>query len=383
MKDKIRKIIKSRIFTLFGILLFIAVCMAAGSLIAFVQHESDPAEQAVAYFRAFVQQDYDKMYSCLKIEDGSYIDKSMYTAEIKKIRENMVIDSYDIQETEKKDGMKQVTIRCTDNETKESQDFVVKFTEKRNGFQIIPDYYINMDDMMVKNFSVVLPKNNKLELNGTEITDKSADISSDEKGNLVYSIKGILKGQYKIAATNQYYAVIQNANMTKNDTKIDLTGEDYIANDKYTKLVSESGENVIEQFYKAVRDRKPSYKKLLSCFDNNKKLIAKVEQAVSDSQEIVYWPDRKNIDSYKVIEMKMSKLKSSDIKYNPGKKTYEITYSYSYEYVSSTDTALYTSYVYHLSGTCKSTMKLTYMLNGDDIVLTNIKVTNKNKKDGE
>lgn len=383
MKEKLKKIIKSRIFSLLEILLFIAVCIGAGALIAFVQHESDPTEQAVAYFRAFVQGDYDTMYSCLAIEEGSYVNKDMYEAEIKTLRESMTIDSYNIGKPEKKDGVKQVTIQCTNSETNEIQDFVIKFTAKRKGFQIVPDYYVNIDDMMVENFTVVLQENNDLELNGEKITKEIADISSDSQGNQIYNIKGILQGEYKVSATNKYYAAVKNINLSEKDTKIDLTVEDYIANDTYTKLIAESGENVIEQFYKAVRSRNPSRKKLLACFDNNKALVEKVKNTVSDSQEIVYWPDRKNIDNYKVIEMKMSKLKSSSIKYNAKKKTYQITYSYSYEYVSSTDTALYTSYVYDLSGKCKSTMTLTYTLNGDEIVLTNIKVTNKNKKNGE
>lgn len=380
MKDKIRKIRKSRIFNLFEILLFIAVCIGAGALWAFVNHESDPTEQAVVYFRAFVQRDYDKMYDCVKIEDGYYVNKEMYKATMKKVRENMQIDTYDIKEPEKVDGKKQVVIECTNSDTKEKQDFIVRFTEKRKGMQIIPDYYVNIDNMLVGNFSVKMSKDNNLELNGEKITDQTAEISMDKKDSKIYRIKGILNGQYKVSATNNYAAIFQNVEVNKNDTAIDLTGNNYTANDKYTELLKKSGENVIEQFYSAVRKRNPSSKKLIACFDKDKKLVEKVKNYVKESQEIVYWTDKKNIDKYKVIEMKMSKLDNS-IKYDSAKKRFVVDYIYSYNYVSSTDTALYNSYVYKLSGKCSSTMKLTYTLKDDNIVLTNIKITNKNKKD--
>lgn len=380
MKEKLKRIKKSRIFNLFEILLFIAVCIGAGALAAFINHESDPTELAVVYFRAFVQQDYDTMYECLEIEEGSYVNKDMYKAAMKEIRDNMVIDTYDIGDAEKVDGAKQVTIKCVDSETEESQDFVIRFIGKRSGFQIIPDYYVDIDNILIKNFSVVMNGGNYLELNGEQITEKNAQITSDADGNLVYTIKGTLGGDYKVSATNQYGAIVQNITLTEENTEVNLTGNNYTANDAYTRLITENSENVIKRFYSAVRKRNPSAKKLLACFDNNKKLKETVKNYVEESQEIVYWPETKNIDSYNVIEMNMSKLKSK-ITYNPDKKNYKVVYNYSYDYVSSTDTALYTSYVYKISGTCKTTMTLTYTLDGEDIVLTNIKIKNTNKKD--
>ena len=91
MKEVLKKIQKSRIFSLICILLFIGVCFGIGSLIAYIQHEADPTDMAVTYFRAFVQQDYDKMYECLYTDDGYYIDKNIYTAEMKKIRKDYTI----------------------------------------------------------------------------------------------------------------------------------------------------------------------------------------------------------------------------------------------------------------------------------------------------
>ena len=55
MEQILKKIYKSRIFGLISILFFIAVCMGIGAFAAYVKHVSNPTEQAVTYFRAFMQ----------------------------------------------------------------------------------------------------------------------------------------------------------------------------------------------------------------------------------------------------------------------------------------------------------------------------------------
>lgn len=379
MKEKRKKIRKSRIFQLAEILIFIAICIVTGSSIAYVQHESDPAEQASEYFRAFMQKDYDKMFSYTDREEGYYVNKEMYAAAMKKVRENMVIDTYEIKKTTKIDGKKAVPVWCTDTSTNTTQTMNIYFNSKRKGFQIIPDYYVNIDKMMVKNFSVVMSKNNHLELNGETITKDMAYITTDKEGNTVYNFKAVVNGDYKVAAANNYAALVKNINLIKKDTKTDLTGKDYTANDKYAKLLNDSGSNIMQQFYKAVRERKPAAKKLADCFANNKKLTDKVKQFAEESEDIVYPPDEKNIDKYKVKSFKINNL-TSNIKYIQDKKQYILTYKYDYDYTSSTDTALYTSYVYTLSGKCKSEMTLKYELKGDKIVPIDITIENKDKK---
>lgn len=380
MKEKLKKIRKSRIFSLVQILIFIAVCIVAGAFIAYVQHESDPTEQAVVYFRAFVQKNYDKMYERVDKEDGYYLSKDMYVDKIKELRESITIDSYVIKDPKEEDGKHLVTIVCTNADTGESKDLNIYLNEKREGIQLAPDYYVNIDSFMVNNFSVVMKAENHLELNGDTITEDMAVINTDEKGNVTYSFKGIISGEYKVCAVNNYGALVKNINLSEKDTKVELTGTDYTANEKYEKLLSDGGSKFMELFYNAVRKRTPDGKKLKAQLGNNEKLISKVEELVKESMEIVYWPETKNIDNYTVKDMKIKNLKSS-IKYIQDKKQYVIKYTYNYDYTSATDTALYTSYVYSLSGNCKSEMVLTYKLKDDKIVLSDVKVTNKNEKD--
>lgn len=382
MKEKLKKIRKSRIFSLVQILFFIAVCIAIGAGIAYVEHGSDPTEQAVQYFRAFVQKDYEKMYESIDKVEGYYLNKDMYIKTVKEMRESMVIDSYNIKEPKEEDGKQLVVIECTNTDTGEIKNFNVYLNEKRKGIQIVPDYYINVDSLVVKNFSVVMKKENHLELNGVKITEEMADITTSDNGNVTYAFEGIISGNYRVCAVNAYGALVKSIDLAEKDTKVELTGNDYTANDTYTKLLSDNWNKMIDLFYTAVRKREPSYKKLKSHIGKDKKVIEKVQGLVTESEEIVYWPETKNIDDYTVKDMQVKDLKSS-IKYVADKNQFTVKYTYNYDYTSGTDTALYTSYVYSISGNCKSVMTLTYKIKDGNIVLNDMKLTNENKKNSE
>ena len=127
MKEKIKKTFNNRIVSLLGILLFIAACIGVGAGIAYVEHNSDPTEKAVEYFRAFVQKDYEKMYSCLNQKEECYVDKNLYISTIKAIRDNIVIDSYEIGEPQNKDGRIMVTMECKDEDAGKSEYFDIFF----------------------------------------------------------------------------------------------------------------------------------------------------------------------------------------------------------------------------------------------------------------
>ena len=207
MKEKLKKIAKNRIFTLIGILIFIGICLGIGSMIAFIQHESDPTDVAATYFRAFVGNDYNKMYECLYKEEGYYLDKNLYMDTMKKLRSQYVIDTYEIKEPENKNGQKTVTVVCRDENSGKTKNFDVLIASKRNGFSISPEYYVDISNLTVKRFSVTIPKGNQLQLNDVTITEKMADIKNDGN-NVMYNITGMISGKYKICGTNDTYSMV-------------------------------------------------------------------------------------------------------------------------------------------------------------------------------
>ena len=379
MKEKLKKVMRGRIISLLFILMFIAICMGIGSGLAYVKHESDPMEIAVQYFRAFVQQDYNKMYDCLTKNKGYYINKKMYIDTMKNMRSRFVIDSYEIPDCEEKNKMTLISVKCTDSTTNEIRNFDIYVDSKRSAMSIIPEYSVNIDNMIVNDFSVVIPDKNILKLNGEEITAEMADISTENEGTIIYKFKGLLYGDYRIAATNKYYAMNKSIKLKESDKQVDMREVSYTASDEYAEQINKSGNKVMELFYKAARGRDSKNKKLMKCFAADDKLRKKVQNLVKQSEEIFYPPDVENIDKYKVMDMNISNLKSK-LMYNDKTKVYNLNYTYSYDYVAATKTELYSSYVYSISGKCKCKLTLSYSLKGDDISLTDIKLTNKNNK---
>lgn len=377
MKEVLKKIKKSRIFSLIGILLFIGVCFGIGSLIAYVQHEANPTDVAVTYFRSFVQQNYDKMYECLYQTEGYYIDKDMYTQEMKELRKNYTIDSYEIKEPETKDGKESVIVKCTNDTTKEVKDFVVNIEAVRKGFQIVPDYYVDIENMLAKEIDITIPKSDALEINGKIFYEEAYRITESNNQH-VYHFERMLAGRYKVSATNDVYARNKTFDISGKDVKVDMTKEKLTANDKYQKLITNHGNKVINQFYKAVRSRDEKNKTLLNMFAT-KKGKSKVSKYVEESEDIIFWPEKRNAAGFKVLDMKISDLTTA-ISYSTKEKHYVLTCTYKYKYVSSTDTSLTSSYVDRISGTCTSKLTLIYKGAGDKVTVEDIKLTNKNKK---
>ena len=283
MEQILKKIYKSRIFGLISILFFIAVCMGIGAFAAYVKHVSNPTEQAVTYFRAFMQQDYDTMYNLLDKKDGYYISKDRYKEIMQKTRESMTIDSYKINDPRKEDGQYVVTIECTDDETDSSQNMNIYLNKKMHLPKLKPDYKVDIEKMLVKNLTIKIPQGDKLTIAGIEITDKDANITT-ENNIQIYNFKAILNGNYKITCENEYCAKNTLANVIKKDMEVDLTKSWYTANDRYTSKITNSVTDFINKYYSAARNRSKSDKKLMAFIDD-KKLQKSVSKTVEETRK--------------------------------------------------------------------------------------------------
>ena len=195
--------------------------------------------------------------------------------------------------------------------------------------------------------------------------------------NQTYRFDKILNGNYDISATSKYCAVEKSEKIIKADTTIKLEEKNFTASPEYKKILEKNTNSIINQFYKAVRARKPEKESLLKLIGNDKKLKSKVKKLVKQSEEIVYPSGTKNIDKYSVTKFKIGRI-STNIKYD---KKFIVECQYEYSYTSATSTTLANSYVYKLSGKCKSEMTIIYRIEKDKVIFEDIKLKNKDKKD--
>lgn len=162
------------------------------------------------------------MYNLLDKKDGYYISKDRYREIMQKTRESMTIDSYKINDPRKEDGQYVVTIECTDDETDSSQNMNIYLNKKMHLPKLKPDYKVDIEKMLVKNLTIKIPQGDKLTIAGIEITDKDANITT-ENNIQIYNFKAILNGNYKNNMWEWILCKKYTCKCYKKDMEVDLT----------------------------------------------------------------------------------------------------------------------------------------------------------------
>ena len=103
--------------------------------------------------------------------------------------------------------------------------------------------------------------------------------------------------------------MVKTLNVSKDNTKLDLSKIQLVANDKYTQIINKNCDSLVDQFYIAVRTKVSKRKELLKLF-STKKTKNKVSSLVAQSMEITYPSDDRNVSKLKVIDMKINKKDS-------------------------------------------------------------------------
>lgn len=252
----------------------------------------------------------------------------------------------------KENGKKTVDIICNNETTETNQTIKLVFDEVKHGMQIIPDYKVDISKMLVKNVNFVVPTGDALYINGEVVTKDMAKVTTDANTNTdTYHFDKILYGAYDANAINRYSQIDLKPEILQEGTTINFDATAYHANLEFEEKIKANADNMITQFYVNAREKKGNNKELKAYFANDKKLQKKVDKYLKETEEVLYWPETKNIDKYSVVSFEPGEMKHQSVYNNDN--TFTVTYDFTYTYVSSTDTAIYTSYVYSIGGSCK------------------------------
>lgn len=404
-ENNVRKTTKKKFFNnnlirLLLALLILCGCGLLGAGIAIYEDKSNPTEYVAEYFGKFLMQRYDEMYDYVE-QEGKCITEAAFVNLMSELHLEHNIGDYEFKEPVKAGERYLVKITYKDAETEEDKEFDIYLVKYREDFkQIVADWKISIDEYLIDDFTVKVPEGMALEIDGMLIDENSADISmagndavhtaegetivinSDDEtaeNYKTYHFDKILKGQHKIRAVTDYTQIDKDVDIQMNSQTMTFDTTTITIKDDYLALIETNAPEMIKEYYEVVRNRKTSGKKLLTYFIKDEKLVKKIKNLAKKDQQVIFWPDTKNIDDYNLIECDFS-----DLKYTAeyiGGKQFKVIYKFSYDYVSATDTALYTSYVYTISGKCTTTMELTYDITDDGIKISDISIKNKNKKE--
>lgn len=398
---KKRSFLGSNIFRLFIAVLMLCACAGLGAGIAILEDKSDPTELVAGYFGKFLMQDYEGMMEYVDTSD-SLITKESFVNLMSNLRAENNVGEYEFEKVEKVGDRYLMRVLYKDGETGEEKNFDIYLKKhKKKVTQLVADWQICIDDSFVRNYVVQIPEGMTLEIDGRVITDDDAALQAgedivktaegetivinpsqegDETG-VTYRINNIIKGKHRLEATSEFTQIVREVDVAADNQNDVLKADEAKVHENYLKLIETTSPEMIKEYYEVVRNRKNSSDKLKAYFVDDKKLLKSVEKEAKKSQEIIFWPDTKNIDDYSLIQCNFSELQYT-AQY-VGENKLKATYTFSYDYVSSTNTELYTSYVFSISGTCKTTMEITYVAENGGIKISEISIKNNNKKNVE
>lgn len=402
-QKKKKSIFNSNIFRLFVALLVLAGCAGLGAGIAILEDKSDPTSYVGGYFGKFLMQDYEGMYEYVDVE-GACVPKTSFVNFMSNLRSEHNVGEYEFGELVKSGERFLLPITYADGETGEEKVFNVYLIKHREDWkQLVADWRVSIDEYMVSDYSVEVPRGMQLEIDGA-IVDKSvagvgtagdyvnlgegetlqitpaSESAEDRKTDIIHIYK-ILKGEHKARAVTDYTQIAKDVKVVFNRQKEVMEESEIKVRDEYLTQIDKNSSEMIHEFYELVRNKKKSSEKLLSYFVADENVINNLKKTVKKNQEVMYWPDKEDIDDYKLQECNFSELQYTAEYVGDGK--YKVVYKFSYEYMLMTETTLQSSYVYSISGKCNTTMEITCAVIDGQVKISGLSVKNDNKKVGE
>lgn len=370
IKNIWKKFQKTRGYSLVKILFLIAVCIGIGSGAAYIHHESDPTEDAAQYFRAFIQQDYDTIMKLVDVPEGGYIDRKQLETILSEQKKELHVDRYEILDPKREDGRTVVVFRCFDEETGKKTDFKVYLNRFHHGLNPISDYKISMDDFLVENYTVTIPKDTTLVINDTKLHNLKAQ--SEENGGKTYAFSAVLQGSYQVCAENTYGIGVKKEEITKPDFHTDLSKTSYEARPEYFKMIEEKTNGMLQQYYTAVRQKKISGKELEQYF--SKEMTGKLKGLVQKSVNMIFDQDEEK--QYEITGLDLSDQKITAT-YNKEKNCFDVQCGFRLKYECATQTSLLNSYSESYKGNCQTAIHMKMNLPEDNMQITEFTIKNK------
>lgn len=328
-----------------------------------------PEKIAIKYFKAYASKDANKISKIVKFEESDFVNKKLLKDALKE-EERIELENYTIDNNTTKEKIakvfgvkdyddlsKTITIKYIKKGSSKEYYKTIKLVKSKNKkFIFFDNWKVDSSDLIAKDYSISVPKDSKVKLDGVSLGKEYKSESSYSSYN-VYKIPSILKGSHKITVTLKSGLVLTGdakisgnyGSFSSSSLKIDSKNE--------KKFINEIKEKITLIYNAAIEDK--SFDDIKDNFDEDYR----------DDFENIYNTVKQNaLSSYN--KLKELKVKDIEIRYfntydEDMRYTLNFKYDYKVEYKNGDETKEY-------SKTDKvSTIFVTYKL-GKNVKLSKI-----------
>ncbi len=265
------------------ILIIVAVlAVALGVSYKVLSDMTSPKTIAKEFIDAVVNKNADKLYKYLEVEgDKTFVTKKIFKEVMKNTKLSSEIENYKITDVDYGSGNLTATVRFsyTNKSGSERTDGVKVAKQKDKKFLIFDNWKVadvSFDSMIVKEFTLKVPKDAKLVYAEIEVDSKYLDKDASTSTQDVYVLPQVFSAKAKVEVTLKNGMKL-NKEVTPSTYYKDYTisfDRNSLTDDEKTKLVDDTKEIIGKLYNSAIDskkydDIKDNYSKLSKDFEDD------------------------------------------------------------------------------------------------------------------
>ncbi len=326
---------KSKIIIIVVIVIAAALVIGINSL----KNSIDPKSIAKSYYEAYIHQNVDKMYTyCDLSAGGAFTDKKAFKtfySSSDKVTDAKNIQNYNITgiDYDKSGLTAKVSITYTTNNSSISQKTTItlqKSSDKKYFF--FDDWKVSLSsDDLVTNYSINVPKNATISINGTKLKDTYKEKTSSNTSYDVYKVPMMFKTDYQ--ATVQLSNGFEIEETFKpssyySSTTISLTAKNIKDSDKEI-LTNQVQEDINTLYESAIADKE--WKEISTKFASDNSDLEELYNSLAKRVDGGFFSNK--ISSFKVTAATIRNISTN----SDGSLEVSVKLNYTYKTIDSED----------------------------------------------
>lgn len=277
----------------------IGVLIVLGFMYVWFKHQLSPEVMAKDYFLAVVNQDIDKLYNYIDVDESEFITKDILkeVVENKSSEGKMDLKSYTINDvTMSYDGVSaSVDIDYVLRKNNKSSSLRVEFVKNEGKkYLFFDDWRIVTDDQsfisIQNDYTIEVPKGSTIAIRGMEVDKKYIDTYRSTSTHDIYEIPAIFGSTYKMKIALPFGFDVDSELVTARRSSYKFEFKEEEIPDNVKTQIKETAKSGLQVLYDGAIAQK-SFEEIKSAFDYEgadleslKQIYEKLQIGVSDSK---------------------------------------------------------------------------------------------------